>query len=135
MPCLYDQGLQSESTERAGGAARKARRDAQIHMGDWDPMSCNNCFQTPGPPGISSWTKLRLGWLEPSKIRVVNPGETAQITLGPLEDASSQTMVIKIPVTDFLYYAISIFSNFFCFSDSLSFYLLSLFDYVALALL
>jgi len=106
LPCLYDQGLQSKSTERAGGAARKARRDAQIHMGDWDPMSCNNCLQTPGPPGISSWTKLRLGWLEPSKIRVVNPGEKVQITLGPLEDASSQTMVIKIPVTDTTYYLV-----------------------------
>jgi hypothetical protein len=36
----------------------------------------------------------------------VNPGEKAQVSLGPLEDASSQTMVIKIPVTDTTYYLV-----------------------------
>lgn len=106
LPCLYDQELQSRSSARGGKAAREARRDAQIHMGDWDVMSCNNCPQRPGTPGISSWTKLRLGWLEPSKIRTVSPGEKVEVTLEPLEDASSQTMVIKIPLTDTTYYLI-----------------------------
>lgn len=106
LPCLYDQELQSRSSARSGKAAREARRDAQIHMGDWDVMSCNNCPQRRGTPGISSWTKLRLGWLEPSKIRTVSPGEKVVVTLEPLEDASSQTMVIKIPLTDTVYYLV-----------------------------
>lgn len=107
LPCLYDQDLQGKSTALAGNSsARQARREAEIYMGSWDPMSCNNCVQRPAPPGVSSWTKLRLGWLEPSKVRVVNPGEKVQITLGPLEDASSQTMVVKIPLTDTTYYLI-----------------------------
>jgi len=75
-------------------------------MGRWDPMSCNYCNQTPGPPGVTSWTKLKLGWVEPSRIRVVSLGEKAQVTLGPLEDASSQIMVIKIPLTDSTYYLV-----------------------------
>lgn len=107
LPCLYDQDLQGKSTALAGNfSARQARRESEIHMGGWDPMSCNNCLQRPGPPGVSSWTKLRLGWLEPSKIRVVSPGEKVQIALGPLEDASSQTTVIKIPLTDTTYYLV-----------------------------
>ena len=106
LPCLYDQDIESSSTVRTGPGVESAFRDAQIHMGGWDTMSCNRCSQRPGPPGISAWTKLRLGWLEPSKIRVVNPGEKAQVSLGPLEDASSQTMVIKIPVTDTTYYLV-----------------------------
>lgn len=106
LPCLYDHGIQSRSTARTLSSIGSAFRDAQIYMGGWDTMSCNICSQRPGPPGISAWTKLRLGWLEPSKIRVVNPGEKAQVSLGPLEDASSQTMVIKIPVTDTTYYLI-----------------------------
>lgn len=107
LPCLYDQDLQGQSTALAGNfSARQARREAEIHMGGWDPMSCNNCVQRPGPPGVSSWTMLRLGWLEPSKVRVVEPGEKVHIALGPLEDGSSQTKVIKIPLTDTTYYLV-----------------------------
>jgi len=104
LPCLYDQGLQGKSTQQTGPGVFKAFTDSQIHMGGWDPMSCNNCLQRPGPPGVSSWTKLRLGWLEPSRIRVVKPGEKTQVSLGPLEDPSSEIMAIKIPVTDTTYY-------------------------------
>jgi len=106
LPCLYDQDMESQSTARDPASASKAFRDAQIHMGRWDPMSCNTCNQTPSPPGITSWTRLKLGWLEPSKVRVVSLGEKVQITLGPLEDASSQTQVIKIPLTDTTYYLV-----------------------------
>jgi len=106
LPCLYDQDKESTSTAKTGADVTSAFRDAQIHMGGWDTMSCNSCLERPGPPGISAWTKLRLGWLEPSKIRVVNSGETAQVSLGPLEEASSQAMVIKIPVTDTTYYLV-----------------------------
>lgn len=106
LPCLYDQDLQGKSTLRTGPGVFQAFADSQIHMGAWDTMSCNNCLQRPAPPGISSWTKLRLGWLEPSRVHVVNPGEKVRITLGPLEDASSQTMAIKIPVTDTTYYLV-----------------------------
>lgn len=35
LPCLYDQELQSRSSARVGKAAQAARRDAQIHMGEW----------------------------------------------------------------------------------------------------
>lgn len=104
LPCLYDQDLQGKSTQQAGSGVFKAFTDSQIHMGGWDPMSCNNCLQRPGPPGVSSWTKLRLGWLEPSRIRVVKPGEKTQVSLGPLEDPSSEIMAIKIPLTDTTYY-------------------------------
>ena len=106
LPCLYDQDLQGTSKVKTGPGVSTAFREAQIHMGGWDPMSCNNCKQRPGPPGISSWTRLRLGWLESSKVRVINAGEKAQITLGPLADATSQTMAIKIPVTASTYYLV-----------------------------
>lgn len=106
VPCLYDQDLQGKSKVRTGPGVSMAFREAQIHMGGWDPMSCNNCKQRPGPPGISSWTRLRLGWLDPSKVRVINPGEKAQVTLGPLGDAASQTLAIKIPVTETTYYLV-----------------------------
>ncbi|MFN0041552.1 MAG: hypothetical protein ACKVP2_18725 [Burkholderiales bacterium] len=106
LPCLYDQDMQGTSKVQAGPGVFAAFTDAQIHMGGWDPMSCNNCLQRPAPPGITSWTKLRLGWLDPSKVRVIDPGEKAQIALGPLGDATSQTLAIKIPVTETTYYLV-----------------------------
>ncbi len=56
--------------------------------------------------GLSSWTKLRLGWIDPSKIVMLYPGNTATIRLDPLASADSATMVIKIPISETTYYLI-----------------------------
>lgn len=106
LPCLYDQDMEGVATARDPAAVTEAFRATQIHMGGWDTMSCNSCLHLPGPPGISAWTKLRLGWLEPSKVRVVRPGEDVQVLLGPLEDAASSVMAIKIPLTPTTYYLV-----------------------------
>ena len=106
LPCLYDQTLQGRSTSRDPSKAFENFTASQIHMGGWDPMSCNSCRQRPAPPGISSWSRLRLGWIDPAKISEVKPGEKVQIRLGPLEDPSSGTMVIKIPLTSSTYYLV-----------------------------
>jgi hypothetical protein len=99
VPCLYDHDLQAKP-----GPARKTFVDAIIHLGFWDPMSCHyNQWESP-PPGISSWTKLRLGWLDPSKVRVVRPGEKAEVLLAPLEDGRGGTLAVKVPLTDTTYY-------------------------------
>jgi hypothetical protein len=58
------------------------------------------------PPGISSWTKLRLGWIAQEKIRIADPKQASEIVLGPLEDGSSETLVIKIPLTETTFYLI-----------------------------
>jgi hypothetical protein len=60
----------------------------------------------PGAPGITSWTKLRLGWLDQGKVRTVNPGETADITLGALEDGSSSALAIRLPLGPTTYYLV-----------------------------
>ncbi len=69
-------------------------------------MSCHYYKRRLPPPGICSWTKIRLGWLAPSKIKVVLPGETVELILGPLEDGSSDILAIKIPVSRTTYYLI-----------------------------
>ncbi|MBV8834210.1 MAG: hypothetical protein JO211_15585 [Acidobacteriaceae bacterium] len=86
LPNMYDQDTASASNVEVGPAALGALMQAQFNMGAWDPVSCGMCRQLPGAPGITSWTKLRLGWLDEAKVRTVNPGETADIRLGALED-------------------------------------------------
>lgn len=101
VPCLYDHDLQATP-----GHPWKAMMSAIINMGFWDPMSSHFYKYQKPPPGISSWTKLRLGWIDESKIRIVNMGKREDILLGPLEDASSETLVIRIPISDTTYYLI-----------------------------
>ena len=101
LPCLYDHDLQAKHPTSETGFA-----EALINMGYWDPLSCHFYKRNVPPPGISSWTKLRLGWIVKEKVRVVDPKQASEIVLGPLEDGSSETLVIKIPLTESKYYLI-----------------------------
>ncbi|MDR3640063.1 MAG: hypothetical protein P4L39_01925 [Humidesulfovibrio sp.] len=101
LPCLYDHDLQAKP-----GPVRETFLNAIINMGFWDPMSCHFHKRELPPPGISSWTKLRLNWLDTARVVVIQPGQRAEVLLGPLEDASAQTVAIKIPISESTYYLI-----------------------------
>jgi len=94
VPCLYDHDLQRKYPTRDRGFV-----NALINMGFWDPMSCHFFEYNIPPPGISSWTKLRLGWLPEGKLKVVDPDTPTEALLGPLEDGSSEVLAIKIPLS------------------------------------
>jgi len=94
VPCLYDHDLQVKYPTRDRGW-----ENALINMGFWDPMSCHFHQRNLPPPGISSWTRLRLGWLPPEKVRTVEPGRQTELLLGPLEDGNAGTLAVRIPLT------------------------------------
>lgn len=64
-------------------------------------------FVRPGepPPGLTSFTKIRLGWIQPHQARVVKPGEGAQVFLAPLS-GNGDVYVVKVPLSDGTYYLI-----------------------------
>ena len=101
VPCLYDHDLQARP-----GPLRETFIQATIYMGAWDPMSCHYIKLGVPPPGISSWTKMRLGWIDDSKVQIMKPGETRELLLGALEDGKADTLVIKIPLSGTRYYLI-----------------------------
>ncbi len=101
VPCLYDHDLQARP-----GPLRETAVAATINMGFWDPMSCHYIDWGVPPPGLSSWTKVRLGWIDPAKVRVVQQAERAEVLLGPLEDGTSATLVVRIPLSATRYYLI-----------------------------
>jgi hypothetical protein len=105
VPCLFDQDLQAD----VGGKPSEARNTflkAIMHLGFWDPLSCHFYKRRVPPPGFCSWTRMRLGWLGPGKIRTVMPGDTAKVALGPLEKGDSGVLAIKIPISASRYYLI-----------------------------
>lgn len=101
VPCLYDHDLQAKP-----GTIREVFVEATINMGFWDPMSCHFYKWNVPPPGISSWTKMRLNWIDSSKIKIAKPGETTEVLLDPLEDTTSKILAIKIPLSETSYYLV-----------------------------
>jgi M6 family metalloprotease-like protein len=100
-PCLYDHDLQAKYAD-SGEIGKFA-----VNMGFWDPLSSHVPYKRELPPtGLSSWTKLRLGWIDPSKIAMVFPGATTTVKLDPLVSDEAETLVIKIPIGDYRYYLI-----------------------------
>lgn len=57
------------------------------------------------PPGLSSFTKIRLGWITKDQVRFVRPGETAVVFLSPLS-AGGETLAVKIPLSRGNYYLV-----------------------------
>lgn len=101
VPCLYDHDLQARP-----GPLRETFENAIVNLGFWDPMSCHYYRRLMGPPGLSSWTKLRLNWLDASKVSVVEPHAAAEVLLGPLADGSSTTLAIRMPISRTTYYLV-----------------------------
>ncbi|MCF8384030.1 MAG: hypothetical protein K9G39_10665 [Chlorobium sp.] len=102
VPCLYDHDLQERYPTRQTGFEQTL-----INMGYWDPMSCHLYQPNIPPPGISSWTRLRLGWLPLEKIWEVDLSSLpAEILLGPLEDGKSKILAIRIRLTATRYFLV-----------------------------
>lgn len=101
VPCLYDHDIQVRHPTHDTGF-----ENTLINMGYWDPMSCHFYKRNIPPPGISSWTRLRLGWVPREKVRIVDKQSVHDIMLGPLEEGSSETLVIKVPLAGSKYYLI-----------------------------
>lgn len=99
-PCLYDYDSQSDASAGLPAFEHHAR-----YMGPWDIMSQHMVKKGEPPPGISSFTKIRLGWIGREQVRMVRPGETAVAFLAPLSTAGRQ-LAVKIPLADGTYYLI-----------------------------
>lgn len=60
-------------------------------------MSQHFIKKTKPPQGISSFTKIRLGWISQDQVLLVNPGSTQWTFLSPLSK-KGETLAIKIPL-------------------------------------
>src|SRR6266852_4833221 len=69
-------------------------------MGEWNPNTGNPLQPKPGtyPSHHSIWSKIQLGFVPSSKVAVVQPGQSANITLKNLETPTSGDQSVKIPI-------------------------------------
>ncbi|MBI4721006.1 MAG: hypothetical protein HY770_07275 [Chitinivibrionia bacterium] len=101
LPCLYDHDLQA-----AKGSFRDHYQFYLINVGYFDPMSCHFVDLRQGPPGVCAWTKLRLGWIAPENMRVIEKGESKSLRIDPLSGGKSEVCAVKVPITPTTYYLI-----------------------------
>ena len=74
-------------------------------MGPWDVMSAHFVDRKGPPPGLSSFTKIRLGWISSEQVVQVRPGETREIMLWPLAE-KGDVLAVKIPLNADQYYLV-----------------------------
>jgi hypothetical protein len=74
-------------------------------MGAWDIMSQHFVEQGGLPPGLSSFTKIRLGWIQADQVVLVEPGTSAMTFLAPLSK-KAKTLTVKIPLSWGDYYLV-----------------------------
>jgi len=100
VPCLYDYERQSDAS-----AGLPSFEHYATYMGPWDIMSQHFVKRTDPPPGISSFTKIRLGWIQAGQVRIARPGETVFAVLSPLS-LGGDCLAVKIPLGSGKYYLI-----------------------------
>ncbi len=69
-------------------------------LGEWNPNNGNPLQPRPGtyPSHHSIWSKIQLGFIPSSRITVVQPGQSANVTLQNLESPTMGNQSVKIPI-------------------------------------
>ncbi|MCD4675992.1 MAG: hypothetical protein K8S18_08365 [Desulfobacula sp.] len=116
VPTMYNYDAQSRtgSYGYANFFVGKTRGHdySAIHVGPWDIQSQHGIetFQDYIrefiPQGMTSFTKLRLGWISHHQTINLVGAETRKINLGPLWKGTDETLVVRLPVNEELYYLI-----------------------------
>ncbi len=99
IPCLYNVNLQGQ----VGRLNKDSFEKFTVFMGPWDVMSMHLTTSKLLPPGMSSWTRLRMGWIEDDQVVGYKPEESRVVTLHPLGGGKG-TLVVRIPGPGNTYY-------------------------------
>src|SRR5438132_7257211 len=69
-------------------------------LGEWNPNNGNPIQPRPGtyPSHHSIWSKIQLGFVPSSRVAVIQPGQSANVTLQNLESPTNGNQSVKIPI-------------------------------------
>ena len=112
VPTLYDFDAQSSpgpfgyANQWVGGTG--AMQYYSTYVGPWDIQSQHGIKTGAGvlPQGMTSFTKIRLGWIDEQKIATVGAGEVRRVLVSPLVNGEGTTLVVRLPIDESRYYLI-----------------------------
>lgn len=84
---------------------------SQFFVGKWGLMGIGSHNGDPigsKPSHVLSWGKMFLGWIDSSQVIEIELGQSANVTIDPLEIQSGGAKVVKIPITSTDYYLIEV---------------------------
>ncbi len=95
LPDLYDLTQQIDPTNNFVGYWEI------MALGEWNPNNGNPLQPSPGtyPSQHSAWSKIMLGWISNSSVRLVYPGNMTTVTLQNLELPTVGIQAVKIPIS------------------------------------
>jgi len=79
-------------------------------VGSWDVMasgSWNGYPQGSSPAHLTSWEKIKLGWISRSQLEVVETGDSVQTLISPLERGTG-TLALKLSLSPTNYYLVEV---------------------------
>jgi len=85
-------------------------KDDDDFVGSWDVMasgSWNGYPQGSSPAHLTSWEKIKLGWIPTSQIEVVETGDSVQTLISPLEGGTG-TLALKLSLSPTIYYLVEV---------------------------
>lgn len=92
IPDLYDTVLQG----KVGPLGLDVYPKYTVFMGPWDVMSRHLITPRDPVPAMSSFTRLRMGWIADDQVVEVGPQQSRTVVLAPLAEGRG-TLVVKIP--------------------------------------
>jgi len=106
VPTLYD--FKAQATPGPYGYANKrvhhnkSHQYFSIYAGPWDIQSQHGIPTSRGymAQGLSSFSRLRLGWIDSKQVCIVEEGQSRTVLLGPLWDGNAETLVIRLPLNN-----------------------------------
>lgn len=112
VPTLYDFDAQSTpgpfgyANQWVGGSS--AMQYYSAFVGPWDIQSQHGIWTDAGviPQGMTSFTRLRLGWIDARSIMDVAAGDDRHVLLSPLVHGTGRTLVLRLPIDADRYYLI-----------------------------
>ncbi|MBI4270096.1 MAG: hypothetical protein HY615_07150 [Candidatus Rokubacteria bacterium] len=112
VPTLYDFDAQSTpgpfgyANQWVGGTA--AMQYYSTHLGPWDIQSQHGIPTAAGvlPQGMTSFTKIRLGWIDEPQVATVRAGESRDVLLAPLVHGAGKTLVVRLPIGESRHYLV-----------------------------
>jgi hypothetical protein len=112
VPTLYDFDAQSSpgpfgyANRWVGGTG--AMQYYSAYVGPWDIQSQHGIWTDAGviPQGMTSFTRMRLGWIDEERIVTVAAGEDRRVPLSPLVSGEGAVLVVRLPIDESRYYLV-----------------------------
>lgn len=80
-------------------------------VGEWNPRG-DPSSQGNTPAELSSWSRIRLGWILQAQVFTVNATQRFNITLERIESPTTGFQAVKIPITVTGYYLLEVRDNY-----------------------